>query len=239
MVLKCLCRSYQGSNVAFRFLGRCFRARLFVLFQTHLENICEARDDTVFDLAHLKLAPQQFLHRSDGLALASDDEIEEAEVCVDVESEAVCRHPACDVDADGGDLARSGMHAGQSLDAKALNTEIRDGAHQDFFQITYVAVNVLALRAQVDDRIADELAQAVIGDFTSAIGLEDGDAALFNHILRHEYASGLCAAPEGQRVRVLDEKQRVGLVPAENAPLGLLLDGERRAVLKPAQASDS
>jgi hypothetical protein len=38
---------------------------------------------------------------------------------------------------------------------------------------------------------------------------------------------------------MLDQEQRVGFMPGEHSALGLLLDGERRAVFQTTQASDS
>ena len=47
-----------------------------------------------------------------------------------------------------------------------------DRLDQHLLEIAHVAVHVAAIRLQVDDRIADELARAVIGHVAAAAGLE-------------------------------------------------------------------
>ena len=91
----------------------------------------------------------------------------------DVQREAVARHPARDAHADRGELRRrrprrpSGRRA-----ARPAMPKRGDGADQHLFEVAHVAVHVAAIRLQIDDRIADELPGAVVGDVAAAARLE-------------------------------------------------------------------
>ena len=82
------------------------------------------------------------------------------------------RDPARDVNADSCDLAAPGVNAGQALDSKSIDTEVRHGPDQHFFQIANVAMNVFAIGAEIDNRVTNDLAQAVISHFSAAIRLK-------------------------------------------------------------------
>ena len=49
-------------------------------------------------------------------------------------------------------------------------------ADQHLLEIAHVAVHVAAVLRQLEDRVADELPGAVIGDVAAAAGLEETDA---------------------------------------------------------------
>jgi hypothetical protein len=83
----------------------------------------------------------------------------------------VCRDPARDVHTDGGDLPARRVDASQSLDAKGVDAEVRHGPDQHFFQIANVTVNVFSIGTEINDRVPDDLAQAVISHFSAAVGL--------------------------------------------------------------------
>ena len=87
------------------------------------------------------------------------------------------RDPARDVNADRCDLAAPGVNAGQALDSKSIDTEVRHGPDQYFFQIANVAMNVLAIGTEIDDRITNNLAQPVIGNLPAAICLKQRHVA--------------------------------------------------------------
>src|SRR5947209_1337440 len=171
-------------------------------FQTHLEHFCKARDDSIFDRAHINFAVEKFSHRSYRFAFAGDYQIEETKVRVDVQSKAVRRHPSRNVNAYGCDLACARVNARQTLYAKALDSEIGKRANQYFFQLAHVAMNILALRTQAYNRITNNLPNPVIGDFASAIRLKYRDASLVQHLLRSKDSGLRCAAPERERVGV-------------------------------------
>ena len=63
----------------------------------HLENFRETLDDAILDRFQFQFTAQQFFHRSHRLAFAGDDQIEEAQISVDVERKPMRRHPARDV----------------------------------------------------------------------------------------------------------------------------------------------
>src|SRR5947209_19279139 len=117
------------------FLLQTSDSRPQTFFWHHLENFGEARDDAVFDFGERDFAAQDFFHRGHRLALASDDEVEVGEVCANVQGEAVRRHPTCDMDADGGDLAALCVDACESLYAERLDAEVEHRAHQHFFKV--------------------------------------------------------------------------------------------------------
>ena len=68
-------------------------------------------DDAVLDEAEISFVTEQYFHRGNGFTLTGDYQIEEAEIGVYVESEAVRRDPARDVNADGRDLTALGVDA--------------------------------------------------------------------------------------------------------------------------------
>src|SRR3989442_9690773 len=146
------------------------------------------------------------------------------------------RNPARDVHADGRDFATMGVHAGQVLDPKCLYTKVTNRAYQYLFEITDEAMNIFAIRAQVDNWITNDLAQAVISHFAAAVSFEDSYAARLQHIRRRDYPGLSRAAANRQGVRVLEQKQRIGLSTRQNCALGSFLDLERRAIVDAAQA---
>src|SRR5438132_13257527 len=115
------------------------------------------------------------------------------------------RNPARDVHPDGRDFATIGMHAGQVLDAKCLYTKVTNRAYQYLFEITDEAMNIFAIRTEVDDWIANDLAQAVIGDLAAAVGFENSYAARLQDIRRRDYSLVSRAAANRQGVRMLEQ----------------------------------
>ena len=87
----------------------------------------------------------------------------------------MCRNPARDVHSDRRDFPALRVYASQPLNSKGVDTEVRHGPNQDLFQIAHVAMHVFAIGTEIDDRITNELAQAVIGHFAAAIRLKQCD----------------------------------------------------------------
>jgi len=81
-------------------------------------------------------------------------------------------NPARDVDSNSCNFSALRVYARQALDSKGVDTEVRHGPNQDFFQIAHVAMNVFATGTEIDDWITNHLAQAVIGHLSAAIGLK-------------------------------------------------------------------
>ncbi len=72
-------------------------------------------------------------------------------------------------------------------------------------------MDIAAIGIEIDDRIADELAGAVVGHIAAASCLEHFDAELGEPLWRrHDIAAAVFLHTNGDDVRVLEEKQRVG-----------------------------
>jgi len=144
----------------------CDTDRLFI----HLKDFRKVFADAILNCAHFNFASQQFFHRSDRLAFAGNNQIKVAEIGIHVERESVGGHPARDVYADRGDFAALRVYTGQAGNAKRFDIKVVHRANQDFFQIAYEAMHVFAIRAQVNNWIADDLAQPVIRNFAASVG---------------------------------------------------------------------
>ena len=110
---------------------------------------------------------------------AGDDPREVGEVGRHVEGEAVGGDPAREMDADRGDLLLPRPDADELLALPRLGGDavVGQGADQHLLEVADVAPDVPPVGAEVDDRIADELPRAVVGDLAAAIALGDLDAA--------------------------------------------------------------
>ena len=86
----------------------------------------------------------------------------------------MCRNPARDVYSDGRNFPALGVYASQTLDSKGVDTEVRHGPNQNFFQIAHVTMHVFAIGTEIDDWITDYLAQSVIRHFSATIGFKQG-----------------------------------------------------------------
>jgi hypothetical protein len=139
--------------------------------------------DPIFDRAQLNLATEQVFHRSDGFTVASDYQIEVTKIGVYIERETVRGDPSGYVYADRGNLSALGVNTRQSLDAKCFDPKIRHGPDQDFFEVAHVAMHVFAIGTEVDDRVANHLAQSVISHFSTAIRFKERNVAEFELIL--------------------------------------------------------
>src|SRR5262245_26374310 len=71
---------------------------LFVA-KTEFKHVGEVGHDAIFDGAQRRLVAKQFFHRSNRLTFAGDYEVEVAEIGINVESKAVSRYPARDMNA--------------------------------------------------------------------------------------------------------------------------------------------
>src|SRR5437763_15817496 len=98
------------------------------------------------------------------------------------------RDPSCDVDSNCGNLAARRVHAGQTGNTERFNLKVTHRPNQDLFQVAHKAMNVFAIRTQVDDWVTDKLANAVISNFTAAIGFKDGHASLSQQLFGHDDA---------------------------------------------------
>ena len=79
------------------------------------------------------------------------------------------------------------------------------------FQVADVLVDVSAIRLEVEDGIADELARAVVGDVAAAPRLAQLDAERLEPLGRREHVRprGLGAAAEGDHVGMFQQQQDI------------------------------
>ena len=96
--------------------------------------------------------------------------------------------------------------AGQALDPRRLDAERRERADQRLLEVAAVALHVLAVPRQVEDRVADELAGPVVGGLAAAVGLDDLDLGALGDV----QLAGLGAAAERDHRRVLEQQHGVG-----------------------------
>jgi hypothetical protein len=172
---------------------------------------------TRFHFVRRDIAVEEFFERG-GFAIgdaAGNDEVEVAEVGGDVEGETVGGDPAADVDADGseflfGDIAgRLHPDAGFAGDAIGGEAEIGGGADHGLFEGADVPVNVAADGIDIEDGVADDLAGAMIGDVSSAVGFTELHIFLAEDIFGGEEIFLAGAAAECQDVGMLAKEEDV------------------------------
>src|SRR5581483_3551764 len=95
------------------------------------------------------------------------------EVDADVEREAVRRHAAGDADADGGDLRIADPGARAPLGAAGGDAEAGERLDQRRFERADVGGGAHSPAAQVEDRVAHDLAGAMERDVAAAVGPDD------------------------------------------------------------------
>lgn len=99
-------------------------------------------------------------------------------------------------------------------------------------------MNVFAVRAEVDDRVADHLSEAVISHFAAAIRFKQRHVSLFKLVFVQENRRALAATADGERVRMFEQKQRVGLRAGFYGLFDLFLECEGRLVIHEPQSLD-
>ena len=88
----------------------------------------------------------------------------------------------------------------------ARDAERQERADQRLLQVAAVALHVLAVPRQVEDRVADELAGPVVGRLAAAVGLDDLDLGAVGDV----QLARLGAPAERDHRRVLEQQHRVG-----------------------------
>ena len=164
------------------------------------------------------------LKRSDGAVrnAAGNDEREIAKIGADVEREAMRADVLGDVDANGRNLLFCNAASGKSPDSRALadalrrNAEIFAGEDQSFFDETdeidgAKVRTALAgkIAAEIEDGIADELAGAVIGDVSAALGLVNFNVFVGELRIGSEDVGAGGIASKREDGRVLKQQKRV------------------------------
>jgi len=134
-------------------------------------------------------------------------------------------YSAGDVNPDGSDLAfarGAGMvvvqatpdasETGDAARAHAIDSAQADEGffhHADEVYRTEAAPVRLMEAAEVEDRIADELAGTVIGDVSATIDFVKRDTVFGEQLIRCEDIGSAGIASEGENRRVFEEKERV------------------------------
>ena len=139
---------------------------------------------------------------------ARDDVLEVREVGVDVEREAVGGDAARDAHADGGDLRVADPDAGLRSERpaampKRASTSISTASSERTYHD-----GPSPYAADVDDRVADELAGAVERHVAAAVGAVDFSAARQERLLAEQQVLRLAAHAERVRRRVFEEDER-------------------------------
>ena len=196
----------------------------------------------VDDLAHRHIDALGGQRRDPELGdAARDHPVEEREVGVDVEGEAVHGAAAAQPDADGGDLAgigAVGAHPDARVGVEAADVcEPEVAAHVDDQRLDRADVvegvghAAAPLARQVQQRIADELPRTVEGDVAAPVGPFEVGADLTGG--RQEVLGG---RPDAECVdgMVLEQQQVVVGALGEDP----LLEGEGVPVADPAQPAD-
>src|SRR2546423_740941 len=108
------------------------------------------------------------------------------------------------MDADARDLPRRPRqpHAGESFDSLARDLERAERADERLLEIAHVALDVLAVVPQVEDRVADELPGAVERRLPAPVGLGDLDLGTLGDV---ELDAGLRPATRGDHWRMLEQ----------------------------------
>ena len=127
------------------------------------------------NLAEINFTPKNSRDRSHSLIRysARNDHLEVAEISIHIQRESVACYPSRNSHSNRRDFFITYPNARKPYDAPAFNSVIRDRANQHFFEVAHVAMNVTAIRFEIDDGITDELTGAVIGDVSAAPGFVD------------------------------------------------------------------
>ncbi len=161
---------------------------------------------------------------------------EHGEVGLDVEGEAVHRASPVDPHADSADLLRL-RAVGVDPDARvtaqsarAGDAEIAEGVDDELLEGVHVRWDRAEAEADVEDRVADELAWPVVGDIATPIGVDELGA---DRVGIDEDVLGPRPNPEGVHMRVLQQEQVLGPAGAKG-----VLEGEGVPVANAPEPAD-
>src|SRR5207237_8922452 len=127
---------------------------------------------------------QQLVQGRDGSAeqAAGDDEVDEREVCGDVEGQAVQGYAPAHAHADGAELRQRtrprrvlGPDADGAVVLPRRNAQFAQRLDDGPFQRADVSPDAEPVVVESDDRVDDELAGPVEGDVAAAVGRDDFD----------------------------------------------------------------
>jgi hypothetical protein len=100
-------------------------------------------------------------------------------------------------------------HSGQPGDSAGADSELLQRINQNLFDGAHVGADIAFPLAQIDDRVADDLAGPMVGHIPAAIGLVQFNAFLPQYGLGEEQIFIAPVAADGDDVGVLDEEQMI------------------------------
>ena len=157
--------------------GRRARRRRRRSVELTSEHVGEGAAHRALHGRHLDRPPELADHRAHHrrVQAAGVDRGEARQIGGDVQREPVQRHPAFDRHANRGELALGGgvPDAGPARLARPREPEPRQRLDQRLLEVAQVDVQIALVLAQQEDRVADELAGAVVGDVAAALDLEE------------------------------------------------------------------
>ena len=103
---------------------------------------------------------------------AGSDRVEGREIAPHVQREAMHCDPMADTDADGGDLAFADPDPRQAGTRPRFDLEGSEQRDQERFNPTQIAMQILPVMAQVEEKITDQLPRAVISRLATPIDME-------------------------------------------------------------------
>ena len=138
--------------------------------------------------------------------------------------------PARDVHADGADFGQLAIlvphpDSGCAGFPAALNSEARQGPDHRFLQAPDVGHDIAFPFSQIDNRVADNLAGAVVSDVAAAVDLEEFDAQLGQAVAAEQHVFQAAVAAQGQHMRMFEQQELVTDFAGFAAGLQGLLQG--------------
>ena len=134
-------------------------------------------------------------------------------------------------------LARS-PNAGEALEDLGRDPEVAERRDHRLLERSDVREDVAVHRAEVEDRIGDELPGPVVGDLPAAVRLGDLDALHAVPVLAHRQMAGLGASALGVDGPVLEEQYDVGDLAVATRRRQALLQRQALGVRNRARPND-
>ena len=123
--------------------------------------------------------------------------------------------------------------------ARALGEDaiIRTSANEHLFQLAKILDDAQRRgeAAQIEDGITHQLPRPVIGDVSSAVGLEQRDAAPRQQLVAGNNVLAVGIPAQGKHGRMLDQQQHIADALLLAQGTDLLLQGQRRGVVQAAE----
>jgi hypothetical protein len=149
----------------------------------------------VFDTGH-----------GDILEAAGDDGIKSGQIAADIDREAVHGDPPTHADADGRYLPIFHPDAGEAVTDGRLDAMGDTRGDEGEFKRSKIAVKIASKSREIENRITDQLAGAVVGCLAAAIDFYDG---VGESGIAAE-AGAIPGATDGVDGFVLEEEDRIG-----------------------------